>query len=84
MLSRIAGQLHRNLELVGKLLGDLAVGTHTVNNVLILPAYIELRVGLVEALAPYPEAKIAVAQVLHRLEDKSAQAVAVETRALAR
>jgi hypothetical protein len=51
--------------------------------VLIMPANIELRVGLVEALAPYPAAKIPVAQVLHRLEDKAAAAVAAETRELA-
>jgi hypothetical protein len=50
---------------------------------LILPAYIELRVGLVEALAPFPEAKLAVAQVLHRLEDKAAKDVAAESRSLA-
>ena len=83
MISRLAGQLHRNLEIVGKLLGDLGIGSTTVNNVLVLPAYIELRVGLVAALAPYPEARLAVAQVLHRLEAKSAQAVAAETRELA-
>jgi hypothetical protein len=60
------------------------MGSTTINNnVLIMPAYIELRVGLVEALNPYPEAKIAVAQVLHRLEDKAAAAVAAETRELA-
>jgi hypothetical protein len=70
---------------VGKLLGDLAVGSSTtVNNILILPAYVELRVGLVEALEPYPEARIAVASVLHRLEGKAAAAVASQPRELAR
>jgi hypothetical protein len=84
MIAKLAGQLHRNLELVGKLLGSLGVGSTTVNNnVLIMPAYVELRVGLVEALAPFPEARIAVAEVLHRLEDKAAQSVAAESRALA-
>ena len=83
MLSRVAGQLHRNLEICGKLLGDLNVGSTTITNVLVMPAYIELRVGLVEALAPYPEAKIAVARVLHRLEDKAAEAVAADARELA-
>src|SRR5262249_4337184 len=33
MLSRIAAQLHRNMELVGKLLGDLATGHTNVTNV---------------------------------------------------
>jgi hypothetical protein len=82
MISKLAGQLHKNLELVGKLLGDLNVGHHTTN-VLIMPEYVELRVSLVEALAPHPEARLAVASVLHRLEDKAAQAVAAETRSLA-
>lgn len=83
MISRIAGQLHKNMELVGKLLGDLGVGSTTINNVLIMPAYIELRVELVEALAPFPEARLAVAQVLHRLEDKAAKEVTAENRELA-
>lgn len=84
MISRLAGQLHKNMELVGKLLGDLGVGSTTVNNILVLPSYIELRVELVEALSPYPAAKIVVAQVLHRLEDKAAAAVAADTKELAR
>ena len=76
--------MHKNLELVGKLLGTLGIGSTTVNNnVLIMPAYIELRIGLVEALAPFPEAKVAVAQVLHRLEDRAAQSVAAKSRSLA-
>ena len=72
------------MELVGKLLGDLGVGSTTVNNILVLPSYIELRVELVEALAPFPAARLAVAEVLHRLEDKAAKAVAADTRELAR
>jgi hypothetical protein len=60
MPRHVAGQLHRNLEI-----GDLAVGSTTVNNVLIAPQYISLRVELVKALAPFPEARFAVAQVLH-------------------
>ena len=36
MISRLAGQLHTNLEITGKLLGDLGVGcTTTINNVLV-------------------------------------------------
>ena len=66
MISRIAGQLHKNMEIVGKLLGDLGVGSTTINNVLISNSYVELRVGLTEALAAFPEARTAVAHVLHR------------------
>jgi hypothetical protein len=75
MVSRVANQLHRNFEVVGKLLGDLSTGTTINNNVLILPAYVELRVELVRALSPYPDARQAVAAVLHQIEGKAADAM---------
>jgi hypothetical protein len=83
MISRVAGQLHRNLEITGKLVGDLAMGSTTINNVLVMPAYVEMRVELVNALRPFPEAARAVASVLHMIEGKAADAVRVETRELA-
>jgi hypothetical protein len=81
MLARVAGQLHRNMEIVGKLLGDLSSG-HTTN-ILIQPAYVELRVALVGALAAYPDARQAVAAVLHTIEHKAADAIRADTRSLA-
>jgi hypothetical protein len=72
MLTRVSSQLHANLELTGKLLGDLGVGGTTNINVLVMPQYVELRVALVQALASYPEARQAVAAVLHQLESKAA------------
>lgn len=75
MVARIASQLHRNFELVGRLLGDLAVGSTSTTNVFLLPTYVDLRVGLINALSPFPEARQAVAQVLHRLEDRAAKQV---------
>lgn len=83
MLSRLAGQLHQNLEITGKLLGDLATGPSSVTNILIQPQYVELRVELTRALAPFPEARQAVAVALHRLEAKSAEAVRAESREFA-
>jgi hypothetical protein len=71
MISKLAGALHKNLELAGRLVGDLAVGSVTTN-ILLQPTYVSMRVELVRALAPYPEAKLAVAQVLHAIEDKAA------------
>src|SRR6267143_1149391 len=56
MVARIAGQLHNNLELTGKLLGDLTSGSTTITNVLIQPQYVDMRVSLVNALRPFPEA----------------------------
>jgi hypothetical protein len=82
MLSRVAAQLHRNMEIVGKLLGDLNTG-NTTTNILIQPAYVELRVALVGALAAYPDARSAVAQVLHQIEHRAADAIRADTRTLA-
>jgi hypothetical protein len=83
MVSRVAGQLHNNLELTGKLLGDLSSGHTSVTNVLIMPQYVELRVSLVNALRPYPEAARAVAAVLHTIEGKAADAIKADTREFA-
>jgi hypothetical protein len=78
MVCRVTAQIHQNLELTGKLLGDLGVGSTTVNNVLVLPAYVEMRVALVNALAGFPEARQAVAAVLHQLESKAAEDIKTE------
>jgi S-ribosylhomocysteine lyase LuxS involved in autoinducer biosynthesis len=48
-----------------------------------MPAYVEMRVELVRALAPFPEARHAVAAVLHTIEHKAADTVRAETRELA-
>lgn len=83
MLSRVVGQIHHNLELTGKLLGDLGVGTTINNNLLyVSPSYVEMRVALVKALAPYPDARQAVAEVLHGLESRAAKDIEADTRVL--
>jgi hypothetical protein len=83
MLSRIAGQLHNNLEITGKLLGDLSSGHTSVTNVLIQPQYVHMRVELVRALAPFPEARQAVAAVLHTIESKAAADITANPREFA-
>jgi hypothetical protein len=83
MLARIAGQLHHNLEITARLVGSLASGTTTINNVLVMPQYVHLRIELVKAF-PYAEARQAVAQVLHQLESKAAADIAADTRELAK
>src|SRR5258705_12249451 len=84
MVARIAGQLHNNLEITGKLLGDLHHGgSTTINNVLIQPQYVDMRVCLVNALRPFPEAARAVAAVLHTIESKAAADIAADARELA-
>ncbi|PWT86437.1 MAG: hypothetical protein C5B58_01415 [Acidobacteria bacterium] len=72
-------QIHQNLELTGKLLGDLGVGSTTVTNVLVLPAYVEMRVALVNALAAFPEARQAVAAVLHQIEHRAAENIKTQS-----
>lgn len=83
MLARLAGQLHRNMEITGQLVGSLSTGDTTINNVLVMPAYVEMRVELVKALAPFPDARQAVARVLHTIESRAAEAVNANTRELA-
>jgi len=75
MVARVAHQIHENLALVGRLLGDLGTGTTTINNVLVLPQWVEARMVIVRALEPFPEARLAVSQALRAIENKSAAMV---------
>lgn len=71
--TRVHGQLSRNLELTGKLLGELRTGSQSVvQNILIAPQYHQMRVALVQALRPFPDARTAVAAVLHKIEGEAA------------
>jgi hypothetical protein len=69
-----------NLELVGKLLGQL-VQRHEVRStsILISADYLEVRAALVKALQPFPEAARAVAAALHQLESKAASDITAKT-----
>jgi hypothetical protein len=69
----IAGAIHRNLELVGKYLGEFAQHQiQTSVSIVVSAEYLEFRAALMRALAPYPEARRAVAVALHATEAKSA------------
>ncbi len=83
MLARVAGQLHNNLEITGKLIGSLSSGHTSVTNVLVMPAYVDMRVSLVNALRPFPDAARAVAAVLHTIESKAADDITANPRELA-
>ena len=73
-VASLAGQIHRNLELVGRYLGELAQHTrHTVVNVLVSAEYLQLRNALIRALAPFPDAKRAVAATLAEIEGNAAR-----------
>lgn len=56
-------RIHRQLELQAKLLGELQDSGPTVN-VLVAPEWHQVRVSVLQALTPFPEARSAVAQVL--------------------
>src|SRR5215207_6681275 len=62
-------QARGNLELLGKLAGELTDSPQV--NVLVLPEWTRLRTVLLEALTPYPEARASVADRLLELEASS-------------
>jgi hypothetical protein len=57
------------LELLAKLLGEITEG-QTIN-VLIAPEWLSLRTVILEALEPYPEARISVSRALESLSNGS-------------
>jgi hypothetical protein len=76
MVSRLAGAIHKNLQLVGNFLGQIGGhSTTSITNVVVLPEYCQLRIDLVRALQPWPEARQAVAAVLHAVEEKAAKQI---------
>jgi len=69
LVATLANAIHRNLELVGRYLGEMqAHSTQTTISVLVSPEYLQLRNALIRALQPYPEARCAVAATLHEME----------------
>jgi hypothetical protein len=70
----ISGEIHRNIKLVGQYLGEFA--QHQIKtsvSVLIQPEYLEMRAALMRALAPFPDARKAVAEALHSREAAAAE-----------
>lgn len=60
---RAVDRIQRQIELQAKLLGELQETGPQVN-VLVAPEWHEVRVAVLQALTPYPEARSAVARVL--------------------
>jgi hypothetical protein len=60
-------QARGNLELLGKLAGEL--DERPVVNVLLSPQWVMIRTTMLEALSAYPEARTAVAESLMELEE---------------
>ncbi len=59
----------KQIELQAKLLGD--IDTPQIN-IMVTPEWIRIRTTLVQALAPFPDAKISVAAALVRMENEYA------------
>jgi hypothetical protein len=66
LLLRTSAQLQSNLELIAKLIGQL--DDRPVTNILIAPEWRRLRTVLLEALQPYTDARIAVAEAIRGLD----------------
>jgi len=62
LVLRAIDRVMKQIELQAKLLGDL--DDRPVVNVLVSPEWVALRAQIVQALAPYPAARQAVAEVL--------------------
>jgi hypothetical protein len=72
----IAGRLIETLKEIGKLTGEVQRYTSTVNNVTNIavfssPDFARLQSGLIEALAPYPDARSAVIRKLRDMENEA-------------
>lgn len=73
LVTQIAGGIHRNLELVGKYLGEFAQhSVHTSISIMVTPEYLEFRAALLRSLGQFPDARRAVAAELHRIEHAAA------------
>ena len=59
-------RIHKQIELQARLLGEL--DDRPVVNVLVAPQWLGMRAALVEVLAPFPDARVAVATALALLE----------------
>jgi hypothetical protein len=77
--TRISHVIHRNIELVGRYLGQFA--THHVStkiNILVSEDYLRLRQAITLALRPHREARLAVAAALQNIEGEIAQRSLIE------
>lgn len=80
LVATLSNSITRITELIAKYLGEMQVhSTQTTISVLISPEYLRLRNMLIKALAPFPEARKAVAEVLHNEEGGAAARMSTPT-----
>jgi hypothetical protein len=69
MTVRLSAQIHRNLELVGKYLGEfVSLSKIQVTTLTLTPEYMKLREALLTTLSRYPEARSDILGALRQLE----------------
>ncbi|MGO9684939.1 MAG: hypothetical protein ACLPTZ_20585 [Beijerinckiaceae bacterium] len=71
MVTRTSAQIHRNLELVGKYLGELSsLSSVTVTNNIIMssPEFLHLQSGLLSIARAHPDARMDIVALLRGLE----------------
>jgi hypothetical protein len=64
-------QARGNLELLARLMGELQVQQNTVNVLITDPNWLKLRSGILQALEPWPEARLAVAMAIREATNES-------------
>jgi hypothetical protein len=68
-VAMLAARLHENLSIAARSTGELQKRMPgSVVNILMAPAYLDLRSALLRALRPYPDASRAVAEAFRRIE----------------
>jgi hypothetical protein len=75
-VARLSGVIHKNIEMVGRYVG--LFGQHhttTTVNITLTEDYLRLRQALTLALRPFPEARRAVAEALHRIEGEASKRI---------
>src|SRR6266849_5169894 len=79
-LALLAGRLHENFRDCGRLTGELQRGPllNIQNNVLVNPDYTKAIARIVSAVAPYPEARVAVVAALRDLDAANTSAPGLE------
>ncbi len=80
----VAGTLIATLERIGRLTGQIAAIAGTTNNFNIAlinsPAFAQVQVEILRALAPYANARMAVVDALRRLDSDTADTKMIEAR----
>jgi hypothetical protein len=83
----VAGQLTRTCEAIARVTGELSElarsTTYNITNNLVLePAWLRIQATLLQALAPYPEARAAVISALEQLDESEPRTNSGPTAAL--